>query len=266
MPGPSLLADTSTSSTGCLTCAEMPRGEPAAPPRGRSRLPRRTVAEHGSVRGTSCSTTFPRPLSLKISLRTSATSWVISRFSAASVSTPIGSSTAISCSRGPFAARRIACRLRSHCRSQLRPPRKSHATGPGGRLLPRSRRVPLATRTGEGTTSVVVPSARTTNARRDATAAVVFHSTTDVGERLVAYGLVPAERLVHAPYGVSPSSPRRPRRPLNCRSRSSRRFCFTLAETSRGSGLMSCSTCLRRCAAGCRGFGSCKWAGRGRSS
>jgi glycosyltransferase involved in cell wall biosynthesis len=34
-------------------------------------------------------------------------------------------------------------------------------------------------------------------------AAVVFHSTADVGAKLVASGLVPAARLVHAPYGVS---------------------------------------------------------------
>jgi len=35
-------------------------------------------------------------------------------------------------------------------------------------------------------------------------AAVVFHSTTSVRRQIEKYGLVDAERLVHAPYGVSP--------------------------------------------------------------
>lgn len=34
-------------------------------------------------------------------------------------------------------------------------------------------------------------------------AAVIFHSTRAVGDELVRHGLVPRERLVHAPYGVS---------------------------------------------------------------
>lgn len=35
-------------------------------------------------------------------------------------------------------------------------------------------------------------------------AAVVFHSTRAIGRALVAHGLVPESRLVHAPYGVAP--------------------------------------------------------------
>ena len=35
-------------------------------------------------------------------------------------------------------------------------------------------------------------------------AQVVFHSTAAVGQELVRFGLVPADRLVRAPYGIAP--------------------------------------------------------------
>lgn len=48
-------------------------------------------------------------------------------------------------------------------------------------------------------------------------AAIVFHNTAEVGRQLVDFGLIPAERLIHAPLGVSDeftSSPETPPPPL----------------------------------------------------
>ena len=46
-------------------------------------------------------------------------------------------------------------------------------------------------------------------------AAVVFHSTTAVGEQIKRAGLIPNDRLVHAPYGVAPEfAPGSPRLPV----------------------------------------------------
>ena len=97
-------------------------------------------------------------------------------------------------------------------------------------------------------------------------AAVVFHSTTDVGEQLArTSGWSPPNRLVHAPYGVAPEfTPDAAKSGRTAASRSIRRSCSTSAATFRGSGSMCCSTCSPRFADVDAGFGSCKSAGRGR--
>lgn len=81
-------------------------------------------------------------------------------------------------------------------------------------------------------------------------AAVIFHSTAMVRDELLRFGLIDPGRLVHAPFGMSMSSPPTGRRARPFRSGSrtwtADHGCCTSAVVSRGNGSMYSSMSLPR--------------------